>query len=489
MTDSIPRLAVADETTELLGTGSAEADSSATIEIMAEEAKRLAGASTPVIASYVLQYGFGFISLVFVGRIGADELAAAALANMALVVAVYSPGVGLASALDTFCSTAFTASPDQTLVGFHLQRGLIAAASLAAAAVPVLWYLEPLLLLLRQDPAVAALCGMYTRIQLLGVLPWLFFECVKRFLQAQGIMHASTYVLVAVTPVHLAGSYFLTISPRLGAGMAGAAAANALTNWLLLTGIVAYVRWSKAWAAWGGWSAQALWAMPQYLYLAVPSTIMVCAEWWILDLLALAASYLGSVPLAAQSIIINTCSIAYQVPDGLSMAVCNRVGNLIGQAQPRRAKLAAWLGISLGAAVGAAAFCAGLAVRGWWGRVYSDDRQVAACVAAIMPACAAFQMLDSVNSVGSGVLRSLGRQNAGAAINFSAYYAIGFPLGLYLTYGAPRAGLVGLWYGLCAGVALAVACQLLLCVRIRWRTEVDRCQALVSRDRELQAGA
>ncbi|KAJ2767299.1 ethionine resistance protein, partial [Coemansia nantahalensis] len=309
MRGSTARLDAANEATRLLGTDDIDASSLATTTALAEEARHLARTSAPLVVSYLLQYGFGFISLVFVGRIGADELAAAALVNMALVVAVYSPGVGLASALDTFCSTAFTASPDRTLIGFHLQRGLVATTSVAVLAAPALWYIEPLLLILRQDATVAALCAMYTRIQLLGVLPWLFFECVKRFLQAQGIMHASTLVLVAATPVHLTSSYLLTQSPWLGVGMAGAAAAGVLTNWLMLAGIVAYVRQSKARSAWGGWSAQALWAMPQYFRLAVPSTIMVCAEWWVLDLLSLAAGYLGSVPLAAQSIIVNTCGI------------------------------------------------------------------------------------------------------------------------------------------------------------------------------------
>ncbi|KAJ1734814.1 ethionine resistance protein [Coemansia biformis] len=477
----------ADETARLLAEGGAAEPAAGTI--LLQELRRLAAASTPVTLSYVLQYSFGFISLLVVGRIGADELAAAALANMALVVVVFSPGVGLASALDTFCSTAFTASPDRTLVGFHLQRGLVAVTCHAVVIVPALWYLEPLLLRLRQDATVAALCGAYTRVQLVGVLPWLCFECVKRFLQAQGIMHASTCVLLAVLPLHLASSYLLVWSPSVGVGLVGAAAANALTSWLMLAGIVAYARRSKAMCAWGGWTAQALWTMPQYFRLAIPSTIMVCAEWWILDLLVLAASYLGSTPLAAQSIVINTCSLAYQVPDGLSVAVCNRVGNLMGQARPRRAKLAAWLGIALGAAVGVVALCAALAVRGWWGRVYSDDPRVIACVAAIMPACAAFQMLDSVNSVGSGVLRSLGRQNAGALINFPAYYLVGFPLGLHLTYGAPHAGVVGLWYGICVGVGLAVAMQLLICARTGWRAEVDRCLARVSSDRRLQASA
>ncbi|KAJ2786123.1 ethionine resistance protein [Coemansia javaensis] len=450
-----------------------------------DEARAVAAASAPVVATYLLQFSFNFASLVVVGRIGADELAAAALANMALVVGVFSPGIGLASALDTLCASAFAASPDRTLVGFHLQRALVAAGGYLALVLPALWRLEPILVAVGQDARVARLCGAYVRVQLLAAAPWLGFECVKRFLQGQGIMHASTCVLLAALPAHLAGSWLLVWSPAVGIGFLGAAAANAVTCWLALGGLVLYVRRSRARRAWGGWTPRALRAMPQYLRLALPAVVMLCAEWWILDLLALAASYLGSATLAAQSIAINSLTVLYQVPDGLSVAVCNRVGRLLGQARPRRARLAAWLGIALGAATGVAALAAALAVGGWWGRVYSSDPAVVAAVARIAPVCAVFQMLDSANSVGCGVLRALGRQAAGARINFAAYYVLGFPLGLYLTYGAPAMGVAGLWVGIAAGVGLAVALQLLVCARTRWPAEAARCRAQVAADRLL----
>ncbi|KAJ2799986.1 ethionine resistance protein [Coemansia guatemalensis] len=460
----------------------AEADSIVASLILVQESRRIARSSVPVVLTYVLQYSFSFISLLVVGHIGADELAAAALANMALVVMVFSPGIGLASALDTFCSTSFTASRDRTLVGFHLQRGLIAMICHALVIVPIVWYLDVLMIWLKQDAAISMLCGQFVRVQLLGVLPWLFFECVKRFLQAQGIVHVSTCILLAVLPIHLASNYLFAWSPLMGIGFLGAAMANVTTNWLILAGIAVYTWRSEARSSWGGWTVQAFWAMPQYFRLAIPSMVMICAEWWILDLLALAASYLGSTTLAAQSIVINTCSLTYQIPDGLSVVVCNQVGNLIGQSRTRRARLAAWLGIVFGVAVGVATLVAALAVGSWWGIIYSDDKQIIAGVAVIMPAAALFQMADAINAVGSGVLRSVGRQNLGALINFPAYYLIGFPLGLYLTYGTPHLGVLGLWYGLCAGVGLAVAMQLLICVRTDWAFEVRRCMVRVSED-------
>ncbi|KAJ2063985.1 ethionine resistance protein [Coemansia sp. S146] len=465
-----------------------EVDDIDTSTMLRQEAALLAKTSIPVALTYLLQYSFSFITLLVLGHIGANELAAAALGNMALVVIVYSPCIGLASALDTFCSTAFTASRDKTLVGFHLQRGIIAVTIHLILITPVLWHLDSLLIWLKQDVAVSLLCGRFIRVQLLGALAWMLFECIKRFLQAQGIMHVSTCVLLLVMPIHLANNYLLVWSPLLGFGFMGAAVANVLTNWLILAGLLTYACNSKASAAWGGWTVRALTTMPQYFQLALPSMIMVCCEWWILDLLALAASYLGNTTLAAQSIVINTCSLTYQLPDGLSVALCNHVGNLIGQARERRAKLSAYLGLALGTAVGVLTLVAAIAVGSWWGRVYSDDERIIKCVAMIMPACALFQMVDAINSVGSGVLRSLGRQNLGALINFPAYYLLGFPLGLYLTYGAPNIGVLGLWYGICASVSVAVAMQLTICLRTDWDVEIRRCMVRVSKDHTSHTG-
>ncbi|KAJ1796511.1 ethionine resistance protein [Coemansia sp. RSA 2399] len=450
--------------------------------IFAQEAKRLVKSSTPVILTYLLTYGFTFINMFVMGHIGSDELAASGLVNMAIIVIIYSPSIGLSSALDTYCSTAFTASEDKTLVGFHLQRGLIAVSVHFLCIFPVLWYMESILIWLNQDLNIAMLCGRFMRVLILGALPWMYFECIKRFLQAQEIMHASTYILVALMPIHILNSYILVWSPMLGFGFLGAAAANVLTNWFMLGAIIVYVQRSSAREMWGGWTIQAFKSMPQYFQLALPSMIMVCAEWWILDMLAVASSYLGSTTLAAQGIAINTCSLTFQIPDGVSIAVCNRVGNLLGQARARRAKLTAWLGIAIGTFIGVVTLVIVILIARWWGSVYTNDKDVVARLVALMPACAVFQMVDAMNSLGSGVLRSLGRQNAGAVANFVSYYLIGFPLGIYLTYGRPHAGVVGLWYGIGTGVALAVSTQLLIFVRTNWRKEVQTCMDRVSRD-------
>ncbi|KAJ1732498.1 ethionine resistance protein [Coemansia biformis] len=458
-----------------------EQDSVSTGAMARQESALLVESTIPLALAYLLQFSFNFVNILSLGHLGANELGAAALANMTLFMLVNAPAVGLSSALDTFCSTAFTASRDKTLVGFHLQRGIISVTVHLLLMLPILLNLEPVLLALGQDPAISHLCSRFVRAQLPGTAPWIYFECVKRFLQAQGHMRAGTFVLLAVLPLHLANNYMLVWSPTVGIGFLGAAVANVVTFWAMLAGILAYVWYSDARVAWGGWTRRSLTSMRGYYRLAIPSMIMICSDWAAWELMALVASYLGNVSLAAQTIVLNTCSLTYQVPGGLSIAVSNRAGNLLGQARARRARVASGTGVLLGAASGAlsSAFC--LVVAGWWGAIYSSDPEVIASVAQVMPICALFQLSDALNGVSGGVLRSIGRQAAGAWINFPSYYIVGLPLGVYLTYGSPAMGLVGLWVGICISVCITSVGQLVICTRADYAKEVERCMAQVNK--------
>ncbi|KAJ1827547.1 hypothetical protein LPJ73_008749, partial [Coemansia sp. RSA 2703] len=106
---------VASRSTTTLCNGFLEQDSIGIGEMVKQETETLVGSSIPLILAYFLQFSFNFVNILSLGHLGADELAGAALANMTLFMLVNAPSVGLASALDTFCATSFTASPDKKL--------------------------------------------------------------------------------------------------------------------------------------------------------------------------------------------------------------------------------------------------------------------------------------------------------------------------------------------------------------------------------------
>lgn len=57
---------------------------------------------------------------------------------------------------------------------------------------------------------------------------------------------------------------------------------------------------------------------------------MLEAEFLAFEILTLLASYLGTVPLAAQSIGTTMASLTYQVPFAIGIAASTRIANFLG---------------------------------------------------------------------------------------------------------------------------------------------------------------
>jgi MATE family multidrug resistance protein len=153
------------------------------------------------------------------------------------------------------------------------------------------------------------------------------------------------------------------------------------------------------------------------------------------------------------------------MPLGIAQGATTRVGNLIGAGRPEDAQRSAWIALALGAGVMTVSGFAFVAFRHWLPRIYTPDPAVITACAAILPIAGAFQVFDGTQVVGCGVLRGMGRTRPAAVFNLIAYWLLGLPLGaaLGLQLGA---GLAGIWWGLCFGLAV-VAGLLLFWVRFR----------------------
>jgi len=87
----------------------------------------------------------------------------------------------------------------------------------------------------------------------------------------------------------------------------------------------------------------------------------------------------------------------------------------------------------------------------------SDRADVIAASAPLLAVAAVFQISDGVQAVGAGVLRGAGDTRFAFLANLVGHYAVGLPVAVALGLFAGR-GVIGLWWGLCAGLtAVAVA--------------------------------
>ncbi|KAG0091078.1 hypothetical protein BGZ93_008995 [Podila epicladia] len=443
-------------------------------ELALREFKILLRYSGPVVLTYVLQNSMQLASLVSLGHLGSIELAASSLASMFAAVTCWSVSLGTATALDTLCSQSFTSHHPHTL-GLHLQRAILVLMVLFVPIAAIWLSSEHIFLLLGQEPALAQHAAIFLRGLMPGAPAFLIFECVKKYLQAQGNMHASTYVLLICSPINVVLNYALVWNKYIGLGYIGAPIATSISYWNMLILLLLYIRFVDGYAGWGGWTRDALTGWPAFLKLALPGVLMVCTEWWAFEVMSLAASYLGTVALAAQSIVVQTSGLLYTIPFGISIAASNRVGNLIGMGDHRSAKVSSHVSILLAILFGMGNSTLLILCKDHWGKLFSEDTDVIGTVAMVLPLVALYQISDGIAGVGGGVLRGVGLQHLGAYLNLIGYYLIAFPAGYLLAFKLGW-GLKGLWSACCVALWTVGLGELWVIYSTDWRAETQKCK-------------
>lgn len=263
-------------------------------------------------------------------------------------------------------------------------------------------------------------------------------------------MRPGTYVLLITSPLNAAINYLFIYKFKMG--LIGAPIATGISYWISFLLLAAYAIFVRGWESWGGWSRKCLRNLGTFSRLALLGIFHVGTEWWAFEIVALVAGRLGTIPLAAQSVIMTSDQVMNTIPFGVSVATSARVGNLLGarnaNGAARAANVAAWLSMLLGALVLAIL----MGTRSHFAKIFNDDADVVKLTSQVLPFVALFQIADGLNGSCGGSLRGTGRQHIGAIINLVSYYCIALPLGVHLAFNGW--GLEGLWVGQCIALYL-----------------------------------
>lgn len=413
------------------------------------EAKTIAVYSRSLVVTFLLQYSLNVTSIFAVGRLGTLELGAVSLASMTASITCYAPIQGLATSLDTLCAQAY-GSGHKTLVGLQLQR-MVYFLLLLLIPVAAIWLnAEPILASMIEKDS-AKLAAQYLRVILLGTPAYAMFESGKRFVQAQGLFHATTYVLLIAAPANVLLNWLFVW--KLGWGFIGAPLAVATTQNMLPLLLLLYVWKVDGRQAWGGFKKAALRNWGPMVRLALPGMVMVVAEWFAFEILTLASGRIGVTHLAAQSVLVTVTSTTFQIPFPLSIAGSTRVANLIGAKLVDAAKTSARVTVVGGVIVGLFNVTLLSVFRHQIALLFTQDPEVIRLVAQTLPVCAIMQLFDGMAAVSHGLLRGIGRQEIGGYVNLLAYYVVALPISFSLGFGLGW-NLVGLWMGVTFGLLL-----------------------------------
>jgi len=235
-------------------------------------------ASIPVILAYTLQNSLQTVSVLIVGRLSPEALSVAAFSYMFAMATAWLIGMGGTTAIDTLASASFTGSKNKHDLGIILQRAFFVL-GLLYIPVCILWiFSEPVFKALKQEDYIARDSSKFLSVLIPGGLGYIYFECMKKYLQAQGIMRPGTYVLLITSPIN-AGLNFLFIY-TLDFGMLGAPIATGISYWLSFILLVLYSRFVAGSECWGGFDRKCLHNIGTFARIALLGIIHVGTEWW-----------------------------------------------------------------------------------------------------------------------------------------------------------------------------------------------------------------
>ncbi|CAN1291523.1 Protein DETOXIFICATION 16 [Linum perenne] len=421
------------------------------------ELKKQIWVAGPMVVVSLFQYSLQLISVMYVGRLGQLPLASASLATSFAGVTGFSFMMGMGGAVETFCGQAYGAGKHK-LLGIHLQRSMVVI-SLLTIPISILWaFTNQIFILLRQDENISSGAGTYAIFLIPSILPYGLLQCQLRFLQTQNLVSPLVVATALTTILHFLLCWAFIF--RFGFGSQGAALSVAVSYWFNVVVLDIYIRFSSACRnTWTGFSKEGLKDLSGFLKLGIPSALMVCLEFWSYEFLVFMSGLLPNPQLETSM-----------------MSLSTRVANELGAGRPKAAILAVRVGTCMSIVQGLSLSLILVWIRHVWGYVYTNDEELAAYIAAVIPILAVSNFMDALQAVFSGVARGCGWQLMGTFVNLGAYYLAGLPAAMLLTFVFNFGGM-GLWMGIICGSTIQAFVLFGITQSTNWELEVRKAKA------------
>ncbi|MBA4764256.1 MAG: MATE family efflux transporter [Erythrobacter sp.] len=422
--------------------------------------------SWPLAAANLLQMLTYAIDVIFIARLGEDQLAASALA-IALFGLVLWALSGLTGAVAAVAAAELgERAPALRPVRRSVRMALWLSVISGVAGIGLCLLLGPLMRVTGQEPQIIAMALEYNTLLVLSLVPMLFNNVLRSFVSTLDRPIFATAITAAGIFVNALANYAFIFgnfgAPELG--LKGAAVATIITTLTTLTAYIVAIRldprlhryhifgrwWSPDW--------QRLWHITR---IGTPIALTITAEAGIFGAAAFLMGNIGATQLAAHTVALQIAALAFQVPFGVGQAATIRVGYFYGARDPEGMKRAGWSAIVIGTGFMAITALAMIIAPEYLLAIYIDpwDPKNAPLVGFALTyivIAAAFQLFDGMQAVAAGALRGLQDTRIPMWIAAFAYWVPGIGTALVLGFATPLEG-VGIWIGLATGLIVAAA--------------------------------
>lgn len=425
---------------------------------MRAEASKTIKLALPIIIGELAQMALHIIDTAMVGAISYKQLAAAALVVNAMNIP-FVLGIGMTISVSQMVSMAH-GRRDGQLVSHYLYNGFILCVITAIIISLSLVFGKNILMHLGQDPEVVKLALPFMELMGFSIIPMLLFMTLKQF--TDGLEYTKTAMLLSLIgmPINIFLNWLLIYGnlgfPRLELVGAGWATLITRTLIFIILGLVIlkHPTFRKYMAVSSRqWKLRKK-TLKELLHIGVPSSLQIGMEAGAFAVSGIIIGTIGAVAQAAHQIALSCASFTFMVSMGLAQAGSIRVSNAFGRSD--WPKIAVIGKSTLVVALLYGSFCAiAFAVfRHQLPTLFNDNGEVLQMAGLLLLFAAVFQISDSTQAIGAGLLRGIKDVKFPTILIAIAYWVIGLPLGYVLGF-TFNMGASGIWLGLITGLTLA----------------------------------
>ena len=436
------------------------------------EARSLLALGIPIFLAQFSQTAMGFVDTIMAGSVSETEMSAVAVGFSIWLPAILF-GQGILMALTPIIAQ-MNGSGRRKLIGDQVQQGLWLAFFLSLG-VMFLLYNSKLIIgnMPHIDTELAEKSVRFLHAIMWGAPGYLFYQVYRS--QCEGLSKTKPGMVIGFLglminiPINYIFIYGHFGAPALGG--VGCGVATASVYWAMCMMMRWYVkraptqrdiRPTQSFA-----SPNPL-ILKRIIVLGTPIGLALFFEVTLFAVVALLVAPLGVVAVAGHQVALNFSSVMFMFPLSLGIAATIRVGYNLGRQSTEAAKVSSYTGLAVGLMVACMTAIFTAAFREPIAMMYNKNPEVVILASSLMLYAAIYQLSDSVQVIGAGILRGYKDTRSIFFITFTAYWILGLPSGYILALTnivTPAMGPQGFWIGFIIGLSAAA---IGMAARILW---------------------
>ena len=434
------------------------------------EFKQLVKIGVPIFGSQLSYMLMGATDTIIAGRASSSDLAGLAVGN-AFSTTIWMFVSGVIFSVTPIVAQLYGAKKFNE-IGQKLREILWIALALGIFIGFLFMNMDLILNFLPIDKNITDISINYLKAVALGFTFITIFTCLRCYSEGMTLT-IPVFCIAAVgmlinIPLDLMFVYGWMGAPKLGG--VGCGIATSIVSFLMMIALFIYIAISKKYKKtkpFSEFSPPTIATTREVFKLGFPIGLGIFIELSMFSGAAIILGTLGETVVASHSIAINIASLFFMVPLSVGLAAATRVGNLIGENNPRQAKVASYSTIYMCMFTALLNSIVILIFREYIVGFYTVDPLVFDLAVSLLIFAAIFQLPDGIQMGALGSLRGYKDTFIPMILLFISYWVFAMPTGYYLTkigLNEPM-GAAGMWYGMIIGLTIF---SFLSITRLNW---------------------